>query len=345
MRVPIVLLLAVALAGCADEAAEAEEPQEEAGVVTDPTDYSYLNDTDNPGWHAHNYWRGEDRLTVLDVQSGEFIASCSGCSNGMRVMHNQPESGDIVPQGAAHVNVTVSWTDTSIPEMDVWIKTAARNEPVKEGTVGNGGTLTFNSTNDDNDPPHHVLSLWSFAIHVPGAESEFEGSITLRAEAVRGLPIEPWPPHPDHWKGATEITLLDHTKENGLYLGTENPMGGSSYYCFNGCPGEHRVDDGVIVPPGTGAVEAVLTFDQAPPAGLVLSYHGADSREHQTIEPVEQDATVWTYRIPIQDTLPDSPYALQSLWTFRIGVDYGSPVEAWTGTYSLETTALHERVA
>lgn len=338
------LLLATAFAGCTDDDPAEEDEGPEAGVVTDPTDYSYLqNETDGAGWHIHDYWRGQDTLEVLD----KVDEACQGCSaqyNGGRgalLASFRPDTDHVIPQGAKWVNVTASWDvgDTDMDHVRIFIRTANSSETIDLGEVQQGETLTFLSSNDDNDPPHHRLSLWEFELRAMPAEED--GSVTISSyggamtvEATRGLEILPWPPHPDFWQGADEIVLHESTRSVGYNIEA------IFLQACAGCFGRVTPDDGQIVP--YDASEVVVTFtahEGSLPATVGLRYHGADRWTYQNMTPTEDDVIARTWRIPLEGNA-DSPYAKQSLWELELYNDQPTPVKGWTGEYTIAMKAV-----
>lgn len=317
-------------------------------VVTDPRDYSYLQNGTSPGAHVHDYWQGRSAVTVLDHASGRFSASCSGCTEAMQVLDARPEEGDIVPQGTAWLNVTVSWTTddgrNDFGDVRLLLRPADQAEAGDAGVVQNGVTRTLNTTNPQNDPPHYVLSLWRFGVAVApkaGDDVAFSGTMQIRVEAVRGLPLVAYPPHPDRWQGLTELPLAHEERTVDLQY-QEELQGGTSTTCYGGCLGHIGPIDGAVVPVEATQVVVTLEFEAgAIPAGVGLLYHGADTwaMAEAAGESSVPPGTV-TFRIPVTGLMPDSPYAPQSLWEFRLYLDQPTPVRAWEGTYTFTAASV-----
>jgi hypothetical protein len=175
--------------------------------VTDPRDLSYLGDG-TPGEHVHNYWGGRDRLTILDAEGGHRTFQSE---NGWAQAGSfRPAEGSIVPQGAGLIEVTADWTlsedglalalASDFDRAEVWVKTAADGEAQRIGPIEKGGTLVFNSTNEQADPPHYVLSLWRFDLVVVkdgGGTTTFSGNARMAVTASR-LPATPRPLERSH---------------------------------------------------------------------------------------------------------------------------------------------------
>lgn len=341
--------LAHALSGCASSSDGNPDAADNPTVVTDPRDYSYLANA-TPGSHIHDYWQGRDRVTVLDDEVGPFSSSCSGsgCGDGMTFITRAPEDGIIVPQGTRWINGTITFAaegENTWKRLELWVRTAEDAEPKRWGDVRPGEPFSIESTNEKNDPPHYVLSLWEFALRVYGQQDEVRiaGTLGIDVEAVRGLALVAYPPHPDRWQGATELDLLEETASSALTTYDANPVtGGHSYSCYSGCPATHRLGDGIIVPFETTRVEARLTYGPGLPAGLGLSVHGADTRSLSRVEGTQESSGVVLFTIDLMPGMADSPYAKQSLWEFAVWMEYPNdpPVQAWSGEYTLQVKAL-----
>ena len=345
---PVLLVLPTALlAGCAGEGPDDAGDDVPQNVVTDPLDYSYLQDA-TPGSHVHDYWQGRDRVPILDEEGGRFSSSCTGCTDGMTFSRRMPEDGVIVPQGAKWVNGTFTITpegDNTWVRLELWVRTAEDAEAERWGDIRNGEPFSFESTAERNDPPHYVLSLWEFSIRAfgEGDDVRVAGTAQWKVEAVRGLPLVAYPPHPDRWGGASELDLLEEGSSATLAYQVEDPVdGGSSYSCYNGCPTTHRLGDGVVVPFETGTLEVRIAYGPGIPSGLGLDYHGANTRAFAAAQGTQETAGVTLYTIPLDVGMADSPYAKQSLWEFDVGFDdaLDLPVQAWSGEYTLTVTAI-----
>lgn len=342
-----VLALSTALAGCTGSTSQgpAVGEQNDSGVVTRPDDYSYLdNVTGADRWHVHDYWEGEDRRVVLERSD-----TC-GCTWGgdepIQVADVRGDTGEVVPQGASRVEVTVSWettgTSTYAPP-ELWVRTAADDEPQMVQTVENGETVTLETTNDMNDLPHQVLSAWVFQLRAVRDDGvlpmHWDGETTFHVEAFRGLDIPAFPPHPDLWDGADELVVLDQTRTT-LYRG--NPENGNWAVFMGEAPWPHTPQQGAVVPFDAGRVAVSITrTDSVPdnPTRGGLSTHGADTREFVRPQPESDDGTTRIYDVPVTNVMGDGPYALQSLWEFAVHPDEPRDDEWYWGSYRIHVTA------
>jgi hypothetical protein len=289
-----------------------------------------------PGWHLHDYWNGEDRYTALDDEM-ETMYTCSGCDSMDLTFRG--DTNHIVPLGTSAIELTATWTDEGEPRHGVpelWVKTADEHEPSRVGALQSGVPFTFNTTNEHADPPHQVLSRWVWEVRFPAVDDEghYSGKIRVYAEAIRGLEIPLFPPHPDLWGGKTEIALFEESVGPVLQREEEN-----SRSCYGGCLGWHVPGDGVIVPYDAAEVVVTLTYQPGLPAGLGIMAHGGDTWDMQ---PHEGSAAplVTTFRVPVTAQTGDSPYAKQSLWEFRVWLDQPTPERAFVGGYTIKAVAV-----
>jgi hypothetical protein len=347
----VACLSVLLLAGCSGKPPADGAAADPVGVITDPRDTAYLqNQSMAAGSHIHDYWHGRDRVPVLEADGFSGSSSCSGggCGDGMLFDLVRPDEGLIVPQGTKWVNGTFTLEqqgDNQFVRLELWVKTAKDSEPVPWGTIQSGAPFSVNTTQEADDPPHYVLSLWQFGVKAYGSADSVrvQGKSHWSAEAVRGLPLVPYPPHPDRWNGATELDLLAETRDTTLIYQTQDPQGGTSTSCYSGCLGLHILPSGAVVPFDADHVEVRLKVDQGLPAGIGLWFHGADTWGFSKPKGSMGAPGELVYTIPIEGALADSPYAPQSLWELRVWLDEPAPnAQAWTGTYTLTVKAFHD---
>jgi hypothetical protein len=333
---PVALLL---VAGCASPGPSDSTQDADLPTITDPRDTAYLANA-TPGSHVHDYWQGRNEIQVIST-SGSLWSACYGaCDSGMSAAHERPEEGVIVPQGTKWVNGTFNFTahaENTATTFELWVKTAEDSRAKLVGPLTPGVPFSIESTQDKNDPPHYVLSLWQVeVVGKSGAEDVvFRGDYQWEITAIRGLPLVPYPPHPDRWEGRKELNLLEERREALLYY--ETP---SSYVCYGGvagCPGRHHLPDSVVVPFDTDRVEVRVT-STVPTFGL--RFHGADTWKFQRVQS-QMSGLDQLFVIPVTGAAGDSPYAKQSLWEFWLDLDQPQPnLEAWTGTYTISVKAF-----
>ncbi len=338
-----VSLVALSLAGCTD--APAENAAEPVDVVTEP---ELTGRIDQP--HIHDYWGGADELTIIDTE-GNMVFTLNGGEYLTRVV--QPDEGVVVPQGTSHVVIDLEMSDNQPGpnehgEPELWIQTPAMNTAVRVGPLSDA-PFRFDTTHEDADLPHQVLSAWEVWLRVPPGDvlsstplnpnfKSVNMHFDLQMTAVRGLELPVFPPHPDHWGNDTEKVLIDGRADD-TFLWLADPPGCT--YCDGGIY-IIDMDDGAIVPPGTSEVVVFFRNTHNTPTGLQLLYHGADSREWKDAPLESQEGDLHTYRIPV-DHDSDGPYSPQSLWQFYFRFD--SPTAGfgpYEGDWSMTAHAVKD---
>lgn len=321
-------VLALLLAGCSGT-----EPAADTGdsvtLVTDPTQ-GRADPSD--GVHLHDYWGSSTRKTVFDGALPVQTFSL-GNTQSYAVAIALPEPGDVVPQGTATVEVTMTWTPS--PEMGaanqfagtrLAVRTAADREAQDLGPVTSGQTVIVESSNERNDLPHQVLSGWEFhwvlePVQAPvGGIVSFQGELDVLVEAIRGLDIPLYPGHPDQWLGRTEFPLF--AAEGMAVMDGDTRTGNTR--CYGACPETLTPGDGIVVPIEASHVRVTLDRDTPMPTRLGLAYHDAISRDWKVAQPIEETDTSRIYIIDVLDG-GDGAYARQSNWEFVLIVE--EPVE------------------
>ena len=335
---PLIMLSFPLLAGCIGEDAPtaAVAENQPTTVVTRPDDVAALKNSSS-GWHVHDYWGGQTRLTVINEEIS-VVERCNGCEDGMRFRF-RGEPGMIVPGGTAELEVEASWKErgqSAYEPPELWVKTAADREPWRVAPLENGRPLRINTTNDWNDPPHQILSRWEFWVVFPSENGtyNFDGTIRLFAEAIRGGDIPPFPPHQDLWNGLSELVVLD-TQASALQI--ENRL--DNWRMCGPCIDAHVPHDGVLVPWDSREVVITLRSYSALPL-LGLKVHGADTWEMTEAYGELSLPDAMVFRVPVTPQSGDSPYARQSLWEFLVHVAAPAPAVAFAGEYHLYVLAV-----
>lgn len=341
----VVLVVAMLSAGCIGGPAQtSEEP--DWPTITDPTDLSY--DTD-AGFHVHDYWGGNDVVTVVNETQPVGTTSVGG-GESPRIVRFYPDEGDVVPQGTASLTITVTWTD-DLPtnvygDVELWVKPAdATNVTLVDDDLDNGQTVERPLAYEEADLPHQLGSGWEFEVHLDRADGpvrfrSYNGDVTLEVRAHRGLELRPFPPHPDHWGNRTEIALFDG-EESFSQVNAPYPLPGFERLCLGCDVLFFRPVNDTLVPLGTERVEATMTWDEDVPGGnLDLHYRGAHTREFERLEPDTEDGSSARYVIPVTDAMADTPYANASLWEFMVKAPTDPQRESYfDGEVRLEATA------
>lgn len=333
-----VLLLTAPLAGCIGGQSGATPREPETEVIDDPTNTSYNTSS---GWHLHDYWDGQDQLTVMEETSGVYYNNFGDESTAWPVRFHPP-APNVVPQGTAWLDVTVSWDDASprnaYGDMELWAKPANASEArLIEDALENGGSVEIPLDHEEADLPHQTVSAWELQVHIRGSDdpvyNHFDGSITVQVQAHRGLELQPFPPHPDHWGNRTEFTLAEADRS---FYQVRLPTGGFS----GNFDARIRPPNGTIVPFQTQQVVVDLQWDSSMPIGdLTLWLRAADTRNFSRLDPDEEGDASATYTIPVSQPMMDSPYANASLWEFRVSAPHDAQDEpVFDGEFTLEAT-------
>ncbi|MCA1818982.1 MAG: hypothetical protein LC620_02840, partial [Halobacteriales archaeon] len=291
------LLAALLLSGCSTGPAVPSTTAPPTVLVTRPGDFSGdANATGANAPHLHDYWLGAERLVVMDGWPTEPGPGLAGGSQ-VPIYHYRPESGHVVPQGAARVEVTFAWTaasDDVYQDPELWVRTAGENESHFVGAVASGQTVAVNTTNAQDDLPHQLLSSWVFEFRLSQRSDlqilRFKANVTVHVEAVRGLPIPLYPGHPDRWDHRDQVTLVDVTRQVA-YLQDPGDDGCDGV----SCPTVESPRNGTIVPPDAAAVTATLTVTYGSPTKVGLAYHGAEGRDFQRLAPSREEGNTRTY--------------------------------------------------
>ncbi|MFA5945171.1 MAG: hypothetical protein WC876_11975 [Candidatus Thermoplasmatota archaeon] len=324
-----VVALVLLLAGCSAPNDGGEPAGQAVTLVTDP---SQGRMDPSAGAHLHDYWGSNERKTVLDTIIPIGTLS-SGPAQAYSAAVALPEPGDVVPQGAATVEVTLTWTPSAqlgatneVGGTRLAIRTAADRDAQDLGPIASGQMVVFNSTNERNDLPHQVLSAWEFHwVLEPVAAggfglASFQGELAVHVEAVRGLEIPLYPGHPDQWLGRTEFDLF---QAEGMTVMDGDTRTGD-VRCYGSCPPRLVPGDGVVVPINAHHVRVTLDRDTPMPTRLGLAYHDAVTRDWVVAQAVEETATSRIYVIDVLDG-GDGAYTRQSNWEFALIAE--EPVE------------------
>ncbi len=342
--IAVMALVASLLAGCASDPVTTSTSTTGEVLVTKPGDYAGdANGTNANLPHLHDYWGGQPRLVVMDgwpTQPGPGLAGGADVA----IYDYRPASGHVIPQGTSQVEVTLTWTpeaDDLYQNPQLWVKGASENQPHLASRVESGQKVVLNSTNELDDLPHQLLSAWLFQFRLSQRDDvgilRFKANVTIHVEAVRGLPIPLYPGHPDRWNGTSVMTLVDVTRQLA-YLQDPGDAGCDGI----SCPQAEVPMNGTIVPQDAAYVEAILTVEQGSPQTVGLSYHGAEGRVFQRLQPVSTTGNERTYRIDV-GAFGDGPYAKQSQWEFAPFIDGPAPDTLVVENYHL-TVTVHRGV-
>lgn len=325
---------AVALAGCASSPSnEVDDDSDDPVLHTSPTDFGDGVDNDTGRAHIHDYWGNAQEMVVFEA---EDVGSSIWGAEHFPVLSFRPGEAQVFPQGTRWVNVSLEWTadspDNRWTDPRLFVKTAADQDPVDLGPVENGVVFAFEVGEDAADLPHQQLSAWVFELRAVKPDDTpvpmlFDGEGSIAVSAARGYELPVFPPHPDQWKGATELDLMAPRTERADFW-TTGPYGELCNPCPEGATGTMPMDSGAIVPMDASEVEVTIEYEDTP-MHVDLGYHAANTREWTWIEPDDASEGLAVYHIPVTELMGDGPYSLQSLWEFVL-----FPSDDWHGQYS-----------
>ncbi|MBI2078578.1 MAG: hypothetical protein HYT80_09475 [Euryarchaeota archaeon] len=309
----IVAACFVAFSGCLAE--PSAPPGRTRHVITDPNDFSYLDDKD--GIHVHDYWDGRQAIVLFDKRIQQGTPSVNFGSIGFPL---DPGEGQTVIPGTRWINATVNWTNRMPTTPALYFEYRTPTGATGRLPVPPNAALSIPLNTSMNDLPHAHITQWSFALlaTTSGGPTLIQLDFHARIEIVRTPgELEPSPPHPDRWGANTTVVL---SQASGP-LRDANP----SIVAVGGRPAlEPRL---LAVPWDTTTVRILFQYNSSTPEQFhydpSLSYHGADrtTMERNTVRPNESRPAqrdgrhVWT--IPVEPRMWDSPYADASLWGLR----------------------------
>ena len=303
--------------------------------------------------HKHDYWQGETRRLVADIESGLIpfpLLPCKkeggGCTAGSSqpgtdtypagtaiadysIPNDVPGYG-LVYEGTAKLELLLNYANTPAgtehpmvtPNFDYL---TAADEP---GAFRTGGTLQVGVPFEipvapfEADMPHQTKSLWIFRIY-SSEPTWWDWNITITA--VKGNEVVDWPPHPDLYAEKAERTIF----EGPVQMESKGTIDSNLFGSDAGWLNPER-----IISWGTERVEVtvsnvVLTTDVpgVPASGYVLEYHNATkppllgngAQYGGRLSDEGTDGTTWSFVIDITNDVEsyDTPYGEKSRWGFR----------------------------
>jgi hypothetical protein len=334
------LFISLALAGCfgGEPARPASVAPQGAVLVTKENDKETLaNETFSMEAHVHDYWGGKQRLVVMDEERD--AGTTWDAPYWAEVF--LPADDAVVPQGTSSVEVTMEWTDGAqhyytAPEL--WVRTAADNEAQLVGAIKSGDKLVVSTTLANADLPHQSISAWRFELRLhksdlPSGMIVWTAHVKVHVEAVRGLELPVYPPHPDLWGGKRTLSILDDDQPMGVWI---KPLSS----CLAQCdfPYAHP-PNGTIVPFDAKGVDFQIQKSADSATELGLRFHGADSRKWTEPTPISTDGGIVKYHVDLVPGMGDSPYATQSVWEFQTYMTGATKGTVKTGSYHVTASA------
>lgn len=282
--------------------------------------------------HAHDYWTGKERVTLLDqdVQIDPFTAVFFSFVNvfgwqtpavGGTVL--QLPDGAIVFEGTGKLEFTASWSEPTMTGMTLRYRSAASPQLSEPVPVTNGEVVSIDVTPDMSDMPHEKTSRWAFVLS-PGAGQTMIGSFHAKIDIVKMRDIEAFPGHPELFNGQHTLTLYDGPATSSQSSFATRTV---KFVTAGGGVEEEYLRPAAVVPMETMAMTANVTITSATASvgkvnGAYFLVKPANSNGFRVANLVASDPDAGTYQfawlVDMEQT--DSPYAKTSQWAFDLRV-------------------------
>jgi hypothetical protein len=325
------LLVALALlaAGCASAPKETAPPAN--ATVSSPLVVSETNATMGTMPHVHDYWKGRERVTVVDQDYESDATNAVFWLVFATFFTHEPMAGgafvdlpegQTVYEGTGAMEITVAWTDPTVAGLRMTYHDAGTQTYRAWAQVENAKPLRIDVTPGMCDMPHAKASRWSFILGASGPPPLALGKFHVKIDIVKLRDLSLFPPHPDFWQGSPAIGILQKTGAKT----EQGPRSEASQFTDPIDPPADAVPGDKVVPMETQAllVNATVTGTSSPlPIDhLNLYYHAADqfvTEFHLATQPRHSaDGKTWSWVVPVSMNATDNPYAKKSDWAYRV---------------------------
>lgn len=340
------LLLALPLAGCAEDAApgtveSAAAPNATLADAQDLTSPAASETNASLGAmpHVHDYWQGKERVTILDqdytvdppsaVFWGAFMFYYTREPSLGGTFVELPE-GQLVFEGTGQLDVTFTWTDPTVTGIKFAYRHAGSGEFVLWEKAAQGQTVSIPVTPEMADMPHTKHSRWFFVVAGDGTPPAAVGTFHVKMDVVKMRDVTLFPPHPDFWNGAASLELL---KASGVAKSQQGPQAQVQARLEPMRTPDDVVGGGRPVPMETVVLLANVTIKSVNPDldvdHLHLLVRSADMPSFEFWDAGEAtpsaDRLTWSWEIPVEMQQTDNPYVETSDWAFRVTAGYAAP--------------------
>ncbi|HUR68859.1 MAG TPA: hypothetical protein VM370_06395 [Candidatus Thermoplasmatota archaeon] len=328
------LLLATAFAGCMGGADEPAAPVEVAANQTDVSNAtvddgtSEMNTSVGAMPHLHDYWKGAERMTIMDddVEVDQFSAIgftffdiFMGTPGVGGQFFTLPE-GSLVFEGTGKMEITASWSDPTVTGVGIRYKTPGSSDFSDTLPLTQAAPVSLDITPEMTDMPHDKESRWNFLL-VPGATGQsVVGKVHFKMDIIRMRDITLFPGHPQLFLGEHTLTLFD-----GVAKSTQKNFATTIVGFATQNREDSSIRSGKVVPMETRTMTANVTITSATAnVGTVSSvdflYKPAGSFGSKMAQVISHDeaAGVYQFAWPVEMQQADSPYAKESQWTFDL---------------------------
>jgi hypothetical protein len=338
----LLLVGAAGFSGCMDNGGDAPTPEADAAAAQEQAAVD-ANATVDDGTaempkdlgakpHAHDYWTGKERITLLDqdVQVDPFTAVFFSFVNvigwqtpAVGGAFVQLPDGAIVFEGTGKLEFTATWSEPTMTGMTLRYRSAASTEFSEPVALGNGEILSLDVSPEMSDMPHEKTSRWTFLLS-PGSGQTMIGSFHAKVDIVKMRDIESFPGHPELFNGASTLTLYEGPATSSQ---TNFAVRAVTFVTAGGGVEEEYVRPTAVVPMETMAMTANVTITSAAASvgkvnGAFLLVKPANSNGFRVPKMIASDPDAGTYQfawlVDMEQT--DSPYAKTSQWGFDLRV-------------------------
>ena len=331
------VLLAPALAGCADDApTPAEEPVQRGGSTSpaptaDPPPPVVVKPKGtSERWHFHDYWKGAPTITLaeLNVTLNATAMGPDGLPSLSAIV--ELPNGVIVPAETGHLTVNVTWDPPTTGLVNLSYRPADSNDYMPAGDLALGTPLVIPTTESMCDVPHRQQSLWrfNFTAKPEGTPPQLPmRDVHVVITATIGRPLFIDPPHLDWWLSGDVIPVVQGAKGDVATAATRAgnltlvPPGGASSAALPAPqPVRVPVDPGRIVPEGAKSVVAFLNWTSDVPTDqkLVLAYAESNLPSAGDMAVKVDGKGSRLFVLPIQQAQTDTTYSNRTTWEFHV---------------------------
>lgn len=290
--------------------------------------------------HMHDYWKGRERVTILDKPVS--FSPTNQTFLVPLVLEGRPAlgatvvrlpDGQTVYEGTGRIEFTATWTDPDITGLQLRVKPSGVAKIGEPTALENGKALSIPVTPQMTDEPHATSSQWAFVLEAagPGGAGIAAGSVGVKADIVKMRDIETFPAHPDLFEGKDSLKIFDADET----IKSQSPVDGLQQdpsQLSGGFALTHPV------PPDAKTLLVRLEIKQATsqnpvadPTSIHLGYKAASTAFFwQEAPAAKRDAKVMLFKMPVNAGQGDSYYAKESQWRlWPYHQDDAGPVPVW----------------
>lgn len=346
----VLLLVAVALAGCVSGPAESGDdpaPSNASNATNESVKYQTLNASEGQTLgkaHRHYMWENDTRVVLdAEIEAGDCFGGFFEVSRalGSVIREQQAEYGcawtgadELTPPGTRKLSVEADASDAlEAGGYTMTVYTSGDREIEANTTTEAEHTWDVPLEDADWDLPHQNYSGFIFYFEADGDAAVLNGTIELTITAHR---IDGWEPplaaaHLAHWKlkdehefvrsDAIEILGRTETVEACSWTGAIQ----------DDCTYENEVNLSDLIPPGTEEVVLGVKIGNVsgcPPAHSCDIEINLEEGNWAWNDPVETGSNWKLYRYKVgEDIEPDSPYAETSQTVVAVEIEQCSEVD------------------